>query len=194
MVSITYTECLFIFSLYSAPDFIMLKIGSSDEFLAKNGATIKTNRWESEVHSFFSSNCKNPKKVLNGCSLENYAFGSEMIRTVHPGIDSRELCFNECENNRNCTYFSWKEDEKICLFMGQTKGQSEGRSKNPVPNYKYFCQKTNSTIFEINNACESQIDGDEGWVAKSTRFLKNTKVIDTSKSMVQCWLKAEYIY
>ena len=169
----------------------MLRIGASDEFLSKNGATVKTNRWESGVYSFFSSNCKNPKKVLNGCSLEDYAFGSEMTRTAQQNIDSQELCFNECETNRNCTYFSWSEDEKNCSFMGQTKGRFQGRSKNPVPNFKYFCQKTNSTIFEIDNACESQIVGDEAWVAKSTRFLKNTKVIDTSKSMVQCWLKAE---
>ena len=68
----------------------------------------------------------------------------------------------------------------------------ESKSKNPTPDYIYFCETKNTIIRQMDNPCKSVTEtiADEKWVSKSTRFLRNKKLIENATSIVQCWLQS----
>ena len=169
-----------------------LFISAFDQHDVGNGKLVRNTRWETEYFDFFSSDCIHPKEATNDCTLENYSFGSHQTQHNFPDFTTEEMCFNECKKDQECTFVSWNNGTKSCAVLNTTRSVS--KSKNPTPEYKYFCETKNAIIKQMDNPCKSVIETiDEKWVSKSTRFLKNKKPIENATSIVQCWLQSQAI-
>ena len=118
-----------------------------------NGTIVKFHRWESNLHNFFSRNCKYPKELTNNCRLENYAFGPKMTKTSFPVINSQRDCTDECQRDKKCDFISWNQNEKLCSTMESSSTNYSG--KNPRTDFRYFCQKTGYNVIKMVDPCES---------------------------------------
>ena len=143
----------------------MLMMSASDRF-TKNGTIAKAHRWESNLHNFFSRNCKYPKELTNNCRLENYAFGPRMTKTSFPVINSQRDCTDECQRDKKCDFISWNQNEKLCSTMESSSTNYSG--KNPRTDFRYFCQKTGYNVIKMVDPCESlkKIQGSSGELKK----------------------------
>ena len=184
---------LIFYALFSDNDHLKLYITAFDKHELENNLVVRNTRWETEYFDFFSSDCKHPKEATNDCTLENYSFGSHQTQHIFPDFTTQEMCFNECKKDTECTFVSWNNGSKSCAVLNTTRSVS--KSRNPTPEYRYFCETKNSIIRQMVNPCKSVIETmeDEKWVSKSTRFLKDMKPIENATSIVECWLQSQAI-
>ena len=140
----------------------MLMMSASDRFTNYDGTIVKSFRWESNLHNFFSRNCKYPKELTTNCWLENYVFGPSMTKTSFPDINSQKDCTDECRRDKKCDFISWNQNEKLCSTL--ESGSTIYSGRNPSTDFKYFCQKTDFTIIKMVDPCESlnRIQGSSG--------------------------------
>ena len=90
---------------------------------------------------------------IENCTLEGYSFGDGLrdkykVTPINQ-ISSESACSDRCENDKNCTFSSWKGSDQSCtLLNGLEPGQWE--KSNPP----FFCSRNGSTITEKEDLCK----------------------------------------
>ena len=113
------------------------------------------NRWSSPFIRLYTPKCKDVRETdtIENCGLNDYTFG-EIVHNKYNVFETNALsaaqCMISCENHKNCTFSSWKEDEGKCkILIGLRQGHRE------IDNPLYFCNKKGSIINEREVVCKS---------------------------------------
>ena len=111
-------------------------------------------RWESPRFRIYSSHCKNAKTVneIDNCTLEDYSFGdglSKKYDITSQQLSSERACSDRCENEKNCTFSSWKGSDQSCTLLNELKPGQWEKSNPP-----FFCSRNGSTITEKEVFCK----------------------------------------
>ena len=90
---------------------------------------------------------------IENCTLEGYSFGDGLREkykvTPINQLSSESACSDRCENDKNCTFSSWKGSDQNCTLLNGLKPREWEKSNPP-----FFCSTNGSTITE-KEACTS---------------------------------------
>ena len=112
-------------------------------------------RWTSPKFRIYTTHCVNAKESdqIGDCSLHDYDFGEDLAKKYNINetiLSSKDDCSKMCDGLVNCTFFSWKADNRKCQILN---GLQENHWKQSNP--PYFCQKNGTTVTEKEVLCKS---------------------------------------
>ena len=112
--------------------------------------------WRSDHFRIYTSHCKEAKteNEIKDCFLQDYDFGEDLSKKYvvidDTNLSSKDDCSKMCDGLVDCTFFSWRADDRNCQILN---GLQENHWKQSNP--PYFCQKNGTTVTEKEVLCKS---------------------------------------